>query len=174
MSHSFTPNELAAMRRTDRAITDDAEIADLLRQADICRIATALNDQPFISANTFWYDGERIYFHTATEGRTLSNVQHNPRICFEIDWRGRWLPAKTALAFSVEYTGVVVFGRARILEDDAEKERALQGLLDKYFPDLRPGVDYRPITAEERDETAVFVIQIESWSAKRKVAPPPD
>ena len=170
MSHDFSPDELTVIRRADRAITDDAEIADLLCQADICRIATSLNDQPFISANTFWYDGERIFFHTATEGRTLSNVQHNPRVCLEVDWRGRWLPAKTALAFSVEYTGVVVFGRARLLEDAAERERALQGLLDKYFPDLKPGVDYRPITAEELEVTAVFAVDIETWSGKRKAA----
>ena len=172
MVHSFSPDELTAMRRADRAITDDAEIADLLRQADICRIATSVNDQPFISANTFWYDGERIFFHTATQGRTLTNVQRNPRVCLEVDWRGRWLPAKTAKEFSVEYTGVVVFGRARLLEDPAEKERALQGLLDKYFSELKPGVDYRPITVKERDVTAVFAIDIEAWSAKRKEASP--
>ncbi len=171
MSVPFSPEDLTAIRRADRAITDDAEIADLLRQADICRVATSLNDQPFISANTFWYDGERIFFHTATEGRTLSNVHHNPRVCLEVDWRGQWLPAKTALAFSVEYTGVVVFGQARLLEDPAAKERALQGLLSKYFPELRPGINYRPITPDERDQTAVFAIDIEAWSAKRKVAP---
>ena len=170
MSDPFSPDELTAIRRTDRAITNDAEIADLLRQADICRIATSVNDQPFISANTFWYDGERIFFHTASEGRTLTNIGLNPRVCLEVDWRGQWLPAKTALAFSVEYTGVVVFGRAYLLEDAAEKERALQGLLDKYFPDLKSGVDYRPITPEERDQTAVFAVDVEAWSAKRKVA----
>jgi nitroimidazol reductase NimA-like FMN-containing flavoprotein (pyridoxamine 5'-phosphate oxidase superfamily) len=156
------------VRRIDRAISDDAEIAELLRQADICRIATSMDDQPFISANTFWYDGERIFFHTATQGRTLSNVQHNPRVCLEVDWRGRWLPAQTALEFSVEYTGVVVFGQARLLEEDAEKERALQGLLDKYFPDLKPGVDYHSITPKELEITAVFAVDIEAWSGKRK------
>jgi nitroimidazol reductase NimA-like FMN-containing flavoprotein (pyridoxamine 5'-phosphate oxidase superfamily) len=170
MSHPFSPDELTAIRREDRAITDDAEIAELLRQADVCRIATSVNDQPFISANTFWYDGERIFFHTATEGHTLTNIRQNPRVCLEVDWHGRWLPAKTAMAFSVEFTGVVVFGRARLLEDDAEKERALQGLLDKYFPDLKPGADYRPITPEELELTAVFAVDIEAWSAKRKRA----
>ena len=170
MSEPFSPDQLTAIRRVDRAITDDAEIADLLCQADICRIATSVNDQPFISANTFWYDGERIFFHTASEGRTLTNIQQNPRVCLEVDWRGEWLPAKTALAFSVEFTGVVVFGRAYLLEDAAEKERALQGLLDKYFPDLKSGADYRPITSEERDQTAVFAVDVEVWSAKRKVA----
>ena len=172
MFGSFSLDELTAIRRADRAITDDAEIADLLRQADICRIATSVDDQPFICANTFWYDGERIYFHNATEGRTPTNVRQNPRVCLEVDWLGRWLPGETAMNFSVEYTGVVVFGRAFLLEDLAEKEQALQGLLDKYFPELKPGVDYRPITQEELDQTAVFAIDIDAWSAKRKVAPP--
>jgi nitroimidazol reductase NimA-like FMN-containing flavoprotein (pyridoxamine 5'-phosphate oxidase superfamily) len=170
MSHPFSPDELTAIRRDDRAITDDAEIAELLRQADVCRIATSVHDQPFINANTFWYDGERIFFHTAIEGRTPTNIRQNPRVCLEVDWHGRWLPAKTAMAFSVEFTGVVVFGQARLLEDDAEKERALQGLLDKYFPDLKPGADYRPITPEELELTAVFAVDIDAWSAKRKRA----
>jgi nitroimidazol reductase NimA-like FMN-containing flavoprotein (pyridoxamine 5'-phosphate oxidase superfamily) len=170
MSHPFSPDELTAIRRDDRAITDDAEIAELLRQADVCRIATSVHDQPFINANTFWYDGERIFFHTAIEGRTPTNIRQNPRVCLEVDWHGRWLPAKTAMAFSVEFTGVVVFGQARLLEDDAEKERALQGLLDKYFPDLKPGADYRPITPEELELTAVFAVDIDAWSAKGKRA----
>jgi nitroimidazol reductase NimA-like FMN-containing flavoprotein (pyridoxamine 5'-phosphate oxidase superfamily) len=66
---------------------------------------------------------------------------------------------------------VVVFGRARMVEDDGEKRRALQAILDKYFPDLRPGRDYRPITEAELNATAVYAIEIETWSGKQKVAP---
>ena len=42
------------------------------------------------------------------------------------------------------------------------------GLLDKYFPDLKPGKDYRPITPEEISRTSVFAIEIEAWSGKEK------
>ena len=171
MSQSFSPDQLVSMRRADRAITDDAEIAELLRQAEVCRIATSVNDQPFINANLFWYDGDCIFFHNAKAGRIPTNLRQNARVCLEVDWRGKWLPAKTAMEFSVEYTSVIVFGRAHLVEDAAEKERALQGLLDKYFPDLKPGADYRPITPKELAETAVYAIEIEAWSAKRKVAP---
>ena len=47
----------------------------------------------------------------------------------------------------------------------------LQGLLDKYFPDLKPRRDYRPITSEELAATAVFAIEVESWSGKQKRGP---
>jgi nitroimidazol reductase NimA-like FMN-containing flavoprotein (pyridoxamine 5'-phosphate oxidase superfamily) len=46
----------------------------------------------------------------------------------------------------------------------------LQGLLDKYFPQLRPGPDYRPIQEDELVHTSVFAIEIEAWSGKRRAA----
>jgi nitroimidazol reductase NimA-like FMN-containing flavoprotein (pyridoxamine 5'-phosphate oxidase superfamily) len=64
---------------------------------------------------------------------------------------------------------VIVFGEARIMKDDVEKRLGLQGLLDKYFPDLHVGEDYRPITSEELDQTVVFAIEINAWSGKQKV-----
>jgi nitroimidazol reductase NimA-like FMN-containing flavoprotein (pyridoxamine 5'-phosphate oxidase superfamily) len=75
------------------------------------------------------------------------------------------------MEFSNEYASVVVFGQAHLVENEDEKRRALQALLDKYFPDLRPGRDYRPMTEAELNATAVYAIEIETWSGKQKVAP---
>ncbi|MFQ5695808.1 MAG: pyridoxamine 5'-phosphate oxidase family protein, partial [Terriglobia bacterium] len=88
------------------------------------------------------------------------------RVCFGVSEMGRILPAATALEFSVEYAGAVVFGRASILEDKAEARRALQMLLDKYAPQLHPGRDYQPITDDELGRTSVYLIRIETWSGK--------
>jgi nitroimidazol reductase NimA-like FMN-containing flavoprotein (pyridoxamine 5'-phosphate oxidase superfamily) len=81
---------------------------------------------------------------------------------------GRLLPADTALNFSVEYQSVVAFGSADLIEDPVEAERALQLILDKYFPHLQPGKDYRPITEGELSITAVYRMEVEEWSGKRK------
>jgi hypothetical protein len=85
---------------------------------------------------------------------------------------GRLLPAEEALEFSIEYGGVVVFGNAFVVDDPDEAEGGLQLLLDKYAPHLRPGRDYRPITAGELKRTSVFRLDIESWSGKRKCVEP--
>jgi hypothetical protein len=40
--------------------------------------------------------------------------------------------------------------------------------MDKYFTQLKPGKDYRPIEPDDLKITAVFRIDIESWSGKEK------
>jgi uncharacterized protein len=163
----------AQVRRRDRAVNDDGWIRDLLRRCPFGTLATVRDGQPFINMNLFVYDEQAnaLYMHTARAGRTRGNVDAEERVCFGVSEMGRLLPAPTALHFSVEYAGVVVFGRARVIEDDAEAERALQQLLDKYAPHLRPGRDYRPIQPEELAQTSVYRIDIEEWSGKQKVAP---
>lgn len=84
---------------------------------------------------------------------------------------GRLLPAPEALEFSVEYAGVVTFGTGRVVEEQDEARTALQMLLDKYAPHLRPGVDYRATTDDELKRTAVYRIDIEAWSGKQKGVP---
>jgi uncharacterized protein len=159
------------VRRPDRAITDDDWIKGYLRIAPFGFLATLNDGQPFLNSNLFVYDEDRsrIYMHTARAGRTRTNVEEGGRICFSVAEMGRLLPAEEALEFSVEYCGVTVFGVAFMVESAAEKEVALQMLLDKYFPHLRPGGDYQPITTDELSRTSVYRIEIESWSAKRKV-----
>ncbi len=108
--------------------------------------------------------------HTFRQGRTRSNVEADDRACFSVSEMGRLLPAAEALEFSVEYASVVVFGRARVIDDAAEATRALQLLLDKYFGHLQPGRDYRPIQPDELARTGVYQIDIDDWSGKRKQA----
>jgi nitroimidazol reductase NimA-like FMN-containing flavoprotein (pyridoxamine 5'-phosphate oxidase superfamily) len=162
------------VRRRDRAVDDEGWIRDLLRRAPVGTLATVRDGQPFLNMNIFVYDeaDHAVYLHTAAAGRTRSNVEAEEGVCFGVCEMGRLLPAATALHFSVEYAGVVVFGRARIVADEAEAGRALQKLLDKYAPHLRPGRDYRPVHPEELAVTSVYRIAIDSWSGKQKVAPP--
>jgi len=164
-------DERTRLRRLDRAMPSDREIEAMLHKAQIGFIATSVSDQPFINPNLFWFDAanRRLYFYTATEGRTLSNVERNSQVCFSTAEMGKLLPADTAIKFSTEYASVIVFGEARVVGSDQEKRFGLQGLLDKYFPDLQAGEDYRPIISDELDQTAVYAIEIDAWSGKQKV-----
>lgn len=178
MSIDYTTRPLTTVRRSDREVTDEDWIRALLHRAPVGYLATLHGDQPFINSNLFVYNEAEhvIYMHTARKGRTQVNVGGNgsgppaepPKVCFTVTEMGCLLPAKEALEFSVEYKGVVVFGRGEIISDQTIAAGALQLLLDKYAPHLQPGRDYRPIVEEELKRTAVFKITITEWSGKKK------
>jgi nitroimidazol reductase NimA-like FMN-containing flavoprotein (pyridoxamine 5'-phosphate oxidase superfamily) len=171
------PKDYAALplnqaRRSDRAISDEQWIRTMLHGAAYGALATVYEGQPFINTNIFVYDeaGHALYTHTGRYGRTRSNIEADDRVCFSVSEMGRLLPADEALEFSVEYAGVMVFGRGTVVENPEEARHGLQLLLDKYAPHLRPGEHYRPIADDELKRTSVYKISIESWSGKKKEA----
>ena len=70
--------------------------------------------------------------------------------------------------FGVYYKGVVVFGQLTIVEDPKEAKHGLQLLMDKHFPDLRPGINYEATTDDDLKVTAVLRLDIDSWSGKEE------
>jgi nitroimidazol reductase NimA-like FMN-containing flavoprotein (pyridoxamine 5'-phosphate oxidase superfamily) len=148
---------------------DDHWIEAFLTEVREGHVGTRWDEQPFITPVLFCYDSERreIYFHTNLVGRLKANSQHHRRACFEASRTGKLLPSNVALEFSVQYESVIAFGDIRILEGEDEQRRALYGLLNKYFPEMESGVDYRPITDQELKRTSVYAIAIDSWSGKR-------
>ncbi len=158
------------MRRHDRAVTDDEWIKSMLQRAPYGVIATVVGGQPYLNTNLFVYveADNAIYLHTSVHGQTRANIAASGQVCFTVSEIGRLLPADTAMEFSVEYASVVVYGRATIIEDPEQARRGLQCLLDKYFPHLKPGKDYRPVVDAELKPTAVYRLDIERWSGKRK------
>jgi len=160
------------VKRKDRAVEDETWIRAMLHRAAIGIMATAHDNQPYINLRHFVFDAttDAIYMHGAQSGRARTAIEHNPRVCFSVAEIGRMLPAATAYAMGGEYASVIVFGRASVVTDKAEATRALRRLIEKYFPHLEYGKDYRSISPEELARTAVYRIDIEEWSGKRKQA----
>jgi nitroimidazol reductase NimA-like FMN-containing flavoprotein (pyridoxamine 5'-phosphate oxidase superfamily) len=156
------------MRRPHLAC-DDAWIVQFLSRVKFGHLATHWDEQPFITPTNFWYDPQHheIYMHTNLTGRLHANAGRHPQVCFEATEAGETLPSNVALEFAQQFESVVVFGAIRVLEEDEDRRRALYGLISRYFPEMQPGVEYRPISDQELKRTAVYAISIQSWSGKR-------
>jgi nitroimidazol reductase NimA-like FMN-containing flavoprotein (pyridoxamine 5'-phosphate oxidase superfamily) len=160
----------SAVRRLDRA-KDDAWIEAFLVRAPFGFLASIDDEgQPFLNSNLFVYDATRhaIYLHTHRTGQTRDNLGSGGKVAFSVAGMGRILPASVALEFSVEYAGVVAFGTGVVVEDPVEAKAALQWIMDKYAPHLKPDRDYRPTSDADLARTAVLRIDIETWSGKQK------
>ncbi|MBS4028995.1 MAG: pyridoxamine 5'-phosphate oxidase family protein [Ignavibacteriales bacterium] len=170
MQNESREKQLTELRRKDRGVEDETWIQEFLRHTPIGYLATVNDGQPFINSNLFVYDETThcIFMHTANRGRTRTNIEREEKVCFSISEMGRLLPADTALEFSCEYSGVVVFGTATILQNEIEQKHALQLLMNKYAPHLQEGKDYREIQPEELARTSVYKISIKEWSGKKK------
>ena len=158
----------SALQRLPEYQRDDEWIRVFLRAAKVGHIASTRDGQPFLNPTSFWFDeaNHQIIFHSNITGRVRSNLESNPRVCFEASELGKMLPANVALEFSLQFRSVVVFGKARLITDAEEARRVLYGLIHKYFPAMTAGKEFREITDKELKRTSIYAIQIEEWSGK--------
>lgn len=168
MPRDYTKERPTAHQRLPKYQRDDDWIRGFLRTAQVGHIASSLNGQPFLTPSIFWFDEEnrQIIFHSNVTGRTRSNLESSPKVCFEASELGRLLPSNVAIEFSLQYRSVVVFGTVSLVTDPAEARRGLYRLIQKYFPKMQAGREFREITDKELKRTSVYAIQIEEWSGK--------
>lgn len=168
MPRDYSQAGPAQYQRKMEYLRDETWIRAFLHRSLIGHVAHSRNGQPFITPTNFWFDEENhaIIFHSSITGRLRDNLEHEPRVCLETSEFGHFLPANTALEFSTQYRSVMVYGAVEIITDANLQRRALYGLLNKYFPHMTPGKEYRPITDQELAQTTVYALRIEAWSGK--------
>ena len=77
------------MRRSDREITDEQELLQVISECDVCRLALNDEEVPYILPLNFGEEvsGGRLYlyFHGAAEGRKYDLISRDPQTAFEMD-----------------------------------------------------------------------------------------
>ena len=89
------------------------------------------DDYPYAVPLSYVYDSGKIYFHCATRGHKLDGIAGNSKVSFCVIDTDHVVPEE----FTTYYRSAIVFGKARILSDDAEKRTALERIVRRYSPD---------------------------------------
>ena len=84
---------------------------------------------------SYVYADGKLYFHSAQSGHKIDAIRKNNKVSFTIVAQDTIVPEE----FTTYFQSVIVFGHARILENDAEKRTAIEWLAEKYMPDLKEG-----------------------------------
>lgn len=132
MNSSVLPSWLRPMRRHDREIVDSECVWEIIRRAEVCRVAFCGGDWPYIVPMSFGILNETLYFHCASDGVKLDLLKANPNVCFEVETGVQVVPGDQACGWSVRYQSVIGFGRASLVEDVDEKRAGLKALLARY------------------------------------------
>jgi nitroimidazol reductase NimA-like FMN-containing flavoprotein (pyridoxamine 5'-phosphate oxidase superfamily) len=150
------------MRKSEREITSRADIDAVIRGSDVCRLAFAVADEPYIVPVSFGYDGHSVYFHTADTGKKIDCVAANNRICFEVERNVRLVKhSHKPCKWSFSFESVIGFGVVHELRSLEEKARGLNFIMAHYS-----GREWA-LDADAVSGTRVWRIAITSVSGKR-------
>jgi nitroimidazol reductase NimA-like FMN-containing flavoprotein (pyridoxamine 5'-phosphate oxidase superfamily) len=148
------------IRRSERAL-GESEAREILARAEYGVLATVGADGwPYAVAVNHVLSGDALYLHSALEGHKLDNIAHDERVSLCAVASAEVLPAK----LSTLYESAVVFGRASVVTDPAERERALHLLAERFCGGLTPEAASAIATSGAR--AAVVRIRIERVTGK--------
>lgn len=152
---------MRALRRKDRAVTNDEAIA-ILSKAEYGVLSTIAPDgKPYGVPLNFCIIDHCIYFHSAIEGQKIDNIERNKAVSFCAVGDTEVMPDK----FGTKYESVIVSGE---IEEafDKDKQIALEGMLNKYSTNyFDKGLEYIETL---KGKTRVFKIAISCLSGKAR------
>ncbi|HOA33225.1 MAG TPA: pyridoxamine 5'-phosphate oxidase family protein [Clostridiales bacterium] len=149
------------MRRFKQAVSEE-ECRKILREE--WRAAfSVIGDEgyPYTIPINFYYEESenRIYFHGAKEGHKVSALEKCDKVCFTV-WNQGY---KKEGHWEWYVTSVIIFGRARLVNDRKITEDKLRKLALKYFPTQEEAEE---VLARSIDKTQIFAIDIEHMTGK--------
>ncbi|WP_019730015.1 pyridoxamine 5'-phosphate oxidase family protein, partial [Mycobacterium avium] len=150
----------------------------ILDEALICHLGYLSGGRPVVLPTTHARRGETLYLHGSTGGgpvlaaRAAAAAGAGLPVCVTVTLVDALVLARAAMHHSVNFRSVVVLGDARVVDDPAEKSRALSRLLDHIAPGR--AADCRAADARELAATGVLALDLAEVSAKVRSGPPVD
>lgn len=123
------------MRRNERGITDIQVIEEIIRKADVCRIAIANSNIPYIVAMNFGYKGipeQILFFHCANKGKKLEMIRQNNYVCFEMDTDHQIYNDIKGCDWGMKYSSIVGYGNISIVTENEAKKTGLYYIMSHY------------------------------------------
>jgi nitroimidazol reductase NimA-like FMN-containing flavoprotein (pyridoxamine 5'-phosphate oxidase superfamily) len=153
------------MRKKEREVSDLFELETIISRSDVCRIAFADKDTPYIVTMNFGYVPGKygiLYFHCANEGRKLEMIKKNNYVCFEMDTDHEIIKGEKACDYGMKYSSVIGYGTISVIDNPEEKINGLNRIMAHYTG--RDEFTYKPETLAR---TTILRLEISSITCKR-------
>jgi len=149
------------MRRSEKKITDQVVIDNVLNKGDICRLGLINNGLAYIVPMNFGYNGGYLYFHSANEGTKIDILKQNPKVSFEVDTDHRVVEGDSACNWSAAYFSIIGNGVVEFIDDPDAKKNALNMIMEKYS-----GRSNWEFPVKVVDKTSIFRLFVKEMSCK--------
>jgi nitroimidazol reductase NimA-like FMN-containing flavoprotein (pyridoxamine 5'-phosphate oxidase superfamily) len=161
------------MKRLPERGSQDFDLAcQIIDAAKICHVGFILDDQPYVIPMACARSGRDLLLHGSIASRLVQALADGAPCCVAVTHLDGLVLARSAFHSSMNYRSVMVFGRARLLEDDADRARGFDALVEHLVPGRL--ADLRPSSAKELSATALLALPIETFTTKVRTGPPGD
>jgi nitroimidazol reductase NimA-like FMN-containing flavoprotein (pyridoxamine 5'-phosphate oxidase superfamily) len=171
MPHAAPSRRTQAKRLHERARYDHEAICAILDAGLICHVGYVFEGYPVVTPTIYWREDDIVYWHGSSASRMLRAIE-NAEVCLTVTHVDGLVLARSAFHHSANYRSAMLFGRARLVENNAEKVDRLRGLIESLYPGRWDTL--RPTSDLELKATRVMWLPIEEASAKIRVGGPKD
>ena len=155
-----------------RGAYDRATIYSILDEGFICHVGFAVEGQPYVIPTGYARIGDELYIHGSSASRMLRNLSQGVDVCVTVTLVDGLVLARSAFHHSVNYRSVVILGKAALVEDPDEKDKALEAFTEHVIPGR--WAEIRWPNELEMKATSVLKLSIEEASAKVRTGGPKD
>ena len=164
-------------RGRNRAVTDRAALHALLAEALVAHLGVHTGEHPVVLPAAYAVDLDgpdrdgSLYLHGSVAAGWLRGAT-DTTVCVTVTLLDGLVAGRSAFHHSMNYRSAVVIGPARLVEDPAEKQRALGLIVDHMVPGR--SATLRADTRRELAATAVLAVPLHEASLKARAGGPVD
>jgi uncharacterized protein len=120
------------MRRKEKEITDSKIIDQIIKSAEVCYLGLSYKDIPYVVPLSFGYKENAIYLHSAKKGKKIDILKQNNKVSFVFNIDNEIEESEKACNWGVNFKSIMGFGKASFIEDNEEKQKALNIIIQNY------------------------------------------
>jgi len=169
----FQPTARTQVKRLPkRGRYDEETVFQILDKGFVCHVGFSVVGQPYVIPTNYGRSGHTLYLHGSAASRMLKALSEGVPVCVTVTHVDGLVLARSAFHHSVNYRSVVILGTARLVEDPAEKMKALRIFTEHVLKGRWD--DIRKPTEQELKATTVLALPLEEVSAKVRSGGPLD
>ncbi|HVF30793.1 MAG TPA: pyridoxamine 5'-phosphate oxidase family protein [Pyrinomonadaceae bacterium] len=172
MSTTTQTKRTTVKRLPNRGNYDRETIHSILDEGFICHVGFVADDQPYVIPTGYARVDDTLYIHGSSASRMLRNLAEGINVCVTVTLIDGLVLARSAFHHSINYRSVVVLGKAQLVSDPEEKDRALEAVTEHIVP--KRWAEVRWPTELELKATTVLKLGIDEASAKIRTGGPID
>ena len=166
MSRPGQTNRTELKRLAYKASFETSDLHSILDANLVAHVGLVENGQPLVIPMTYGRSGDTLYLHGSSGSRLMRLLADNPQVCVSVTELNALKVARSNFNSGMHYRSAVIFGEARLLEDEEKLEA-----LDLVSNALIPGrvAEARPMTKKEAAATIIVAVPLNEASVKISV-----